>query len=250
MKKYENVSYNEKNISENTMDIYVPKKNEFPVFIYFHGGGLEEGGKERERFYEALANKGVAIVTADYRMYPNAVFPDYLEDAAEVVAWVYKNIENYGKETGIFVGGSSAGGYMSQMLCFDKKYLAKHGIDSDSVSGYIHDAGQPTTHFNILRERGICTKRIVVDEAAPLYHIDENRDFAPMQIIVSDNDMKNRLEQTHLLVSTLKHFGYDENKLDFRVMRDSRHCSYVNKQNENGEFVFAEMVYEFISKHS
>ena len=229
------------------LDIYLPDKDTFPVFVYFHGGGLESGSKSDNKFFGALAEKGVAVISADYRMYPSAVFPEYIEDAAEVVSWVYSNIDTYGKVTGVFVGGSSAGGYLSQMLCFDKKYLAVYGIDSDKISGYIHDAGQPTTHYNILRERGLDTRRVIIDEAAPVYHITENRNYAPMQVIVSDNDMKNRLEQTNLLVSTLKHFGYDENKLDFRVIEDSSHCSYLDKQDENGEWFFADMIYEFIT---
>lgn len=246
MKKYENISYKKTDLNECRLDIYLPDEEIFPVFIYFHGGGLEAGNKSGYKFYGALVQKGIAVVAADYRKYPTAAFPDYIKDAAAVVAWVHSNIKDYGKVTNIFVGGSSAGGYLSQMLCFDKKYLAVYGIDPDSLGGYVHDAGQPTTHFNILRERGLDTRKIVVDEAAPLFHIEGNRDYAPMQIIVSDMDMQNRLEQTHLLVSTLNHFGYDKNKLDFRVMKNSTHCSYVNAQNSDGEWVFANMIYEFI----
>ena len=42
-----------------------------------------------------------------------------------------------------------------------------------------------------------------------------------------------------LLASTLKHFEYSEDKHDFRVMKDSTHCSYINKQNSCGEWIFA-----------
>ena len=245
MKKYDNISYTE----TEKLDIYLPDSDTFPVFIYFHGGGLESGDKVLDKFYDSLVQKGVAVVTANYRMYPEARYPEFTEDAAAVVAWAYNNMSSYGKVTKFFVGGSSAGGYLSQMLCFDKKYLAKYGIDSDDIGGYVHDAGQPTTHYNVLRERGIDPKRVIIDEAAPIYHIQADRNYAPMQIIVSDNDMQNRLEQTYLLVSTLKHFQYDESKLDLRVMKDSTHCSYINAQNSNGEWIFAEMIFEFIKSN-
>ena len=248
MKTYENISYKKTDVNECVLDIYLPETDAFPVFIYFHGGGIESGCKSGDKFYSALVKKGIAVVSADYRMYPTAAFPDFINDAAAAVAWVYRNMKTYGTVTDIFVGGSSAGGYLSQMLCFDKKYLGVYGIDPDSLGGYVHDAGQPTTHFNILRERGIDTKRVIIDEAAPIYHIRSNRDYAPMQIIVSDKDMQNRLEQTYLLVSTLKHFGYDENKLDFRLMQNSTHCSYVNAQDDNGEWIFENMIYEFIKR--
>ncbi len=248
MKIYENISYKKTDSNECMLDIYLPDTDVFPVFIYFHGGGMESGSKTGcSGFLKALAEKGIAAVSADYRMYPDAEYPDFIKDAAAVVAWAHSHMAEYGKITNFFVGGSSAGGYLSQMLCFDKKYLAVHGIDSDKLGGYLHDAGQPTTHFNILRERGLDTRRVIIDEAAPIYHIVGNRDYAPMQIIVSDNDMENRLEQTYLLVSTLKHFGYSEDKLDFRVMKNSTHCSYVRKQDSDGEWIFANMIYEFIA---
>lgn len=247
MKIYENVSYKKTDLNECMLDMYLPDTDAFPVFIYFHGGGLESGSRKKYGFCKALAEKGIAVLSADYRMYPTAVFPDFIKDAAAVVAWAHSNMQDYGKVTNIFVGGSSAGAYLSQMLCFDKEYLAAYGIDSDSLGGYLHDAGQPTTHFNVLRERGVDTRRVIIDEAAPIYHIVGNRDYAPMQIIVSDNDMQNRLEQTYLLISTLKHFKYSEDKLDFRVMKDSTHCSYVRKQNSCGEWIFANMIYEFIA---
>lgn len=246
MKIYKDIQYKEEN--ECLLDIYLPDEEAFPVFVYFHGGGLERGSKDKASFYEGLAEKGIAAISANYRMYPSAVYPQFIEDAAAVVNWAEKNMPSYGKVTNIFVGGSSAGGYLSQLLCFDKKYLALYGIDADKIGGYVHDAGQPTTHFNVLRERGIDTRRVIIDEAAPIFHITENRDYAPMQIIVSDNDMKNRLEQTNLLVSTLKHFGYSEEKLDFRFMKNSKHCSYVNLK-DGDKWAFADMIYEFIKRN-
>ena len=245
MKKFTDICYNNKFEKSCNLDVLIPDCDTFPVFVYFHGGGLEAGDKSDCKFYDALVEKKIAIVTANYRMYPQAKCPDFLEDGASVVKWVYDNMKIYGNVTSVFVGGSSAGGYMSQMLCFDKKYLAKHGIDSDEIDGYIHDAGQPTTHFNVLRERGIDTRRVIIDEAAPVFHICDNRDYSPMQIIVSDNDMQNRYQQTELLVNTLKIFG--AKNIDYRVMQNSSHCAYIDKQDEKGNWIFAEMIYEFIN---
>ena len=52
------------------------------------------------------------------RHYTDAVhakYPDFLTDSAEAVAWAYRNMGQYGAVTGFFVGGSSAGGYISQI---------------------------------------------------------------------------------------------------------------------------------------
>ena len=152
------------------LDIYLPDTEQFKTFVYFHGGGIQAGDKtDVKLFCEYLANRGVAAVSVNYRMYPEAKYPEFIEDVAESVAWVFKNINNYGKCSGIYVGGSSAGGYMSQLLCFNKDYLGKHDINVMDIAGFVHDAGQPTTHFNVLKELGIDGKRIIVDEKAPIY---------------------------------------------------------------------------------
>lgn len=195
MKTYFDICYNEK--TEQFLNIYLPETEEFAVVLYFHGGGLEAGDKSDEKiFFEYMVSHGIAVVSANYRMYPNFKYPDFLIDAADATAWVFNNIEKYGKIKDIYVGGSSAGGYISQMLCFDEKWLSKYGIKSADFSGFILDAGQPTCHYNVLRERGLDTRRVIVDDSAPLYHIDAGKQFPPMLIIVSDNDMQNRYEQT------------------------------------------------------
>lgn len=248
MKVIENISYTNAQLPLQVLDLYLPDCESFPVVIYFHGGGIV-GGNKKERFLEYLQAKGVAVISANYRLYPDAAYPEFIRDAAAAVAWAYKHMPEYGEITGYFVGGSSAGGYLTQMLCFDKKYLKMHNIDSDQVTGYIMDAGQPTAHFNVLKERGIDSRRVIIDETAPIYHITANRDYAPMQIIVAENDMKNRAEQTALLISTLKHLGCEEEKIDFRFMPNCKHVEYVDQFDENGNSVFADLIYDFVSKH-
>lgn len=227
------------------LDLYLPDTSDFPVFVYFHGGGLEEGDKADSRVvFDFLRANGVAVISANYRMYPTAAYPDFLEDAAAVVAWAFHHMGAYGRVQGIYVGGSSAGGYLSQMLCFDNRWLAAHQIDPTDLSGFVLDAGQPTCHFNILRERGVDTRRVMIDESAALYHVGEQPRYAPMLILVSDNDMQNRYEQTELLVSTLRHFGH-EKQVHLKVMHGT-HCAYVNAVDGDGTSVFGRLVLQFI----
>ena len=227
------------------LDLYLPECDLFPVMVYFHGGGLEVGDKAGQpALVEYLTGCGIAVVSANYRMYPQAKYPDFLTDAAQAVAWVFRNIHNYGTATGIYVGGSSAGGYISQMLCFDPSWLAEQGLHPDRICGFIHDAGQPTCHFNVLRERGLDTRRVIIDESAPLYHIQADKPYPPMLIIVSDQDMPNRYEQTALLVSTLTHFGYGD-RVTLRIMQ-GKHCAYVNKLDDQGHSILGQLVSKFI----
>ena len=87
---------------------------------------------------------------------------------------------------------------------------------------------------------------MIIDESAPLYHITDERSYPPMLVIVSDNDMENRYEQTMLLMSTLKHFGHTEN-VTLQVMH-GRHCAYVKKTDENGDSILGKLVLELIHK--
>ncbi|MBE5787629.1 MAG: alpha/beta hydrolase [Clostridiales bacterium] len=227
------------------LDVYLPEGEARAAFIYFHGGGLEAGDKnDALHFADYLTEKGIAVISPNYRMYPEARYPDFIEDAACAVRWTYDHLAAYGVSGGIFIGGSSAGGYLSMMLCFDSRYFAHCGLDPMMISGYVHDAGQPTCHFNVLRERGIDTRRVIVDESCALYHIGTQPDYPPMLFIVSDHDMENRYEQTVLTLSTLRHFGH-EGKTRLKVMHGG-HCHYVGRPGDGAPSPLGVMAGEFI----
>lgn len=247
MKILENIAYGLH--PDQIMDIYLPEGTDFPTYVYFHGGGFErtraakDAGKNMATY---LAAHGIAVVCVEYRKYPEAVYPEFIRDCAAATAWAHKHMKEYGAGEKLFVGGSSAGGYASMMLCFDKRWLAPYKLPANAVTGYFHDAGQPTTHFNVLRERGIDSRRVIVDDAAPLYHIGDAAEYPPMHFIVSDNDMANRYEQTMLVLGTLKHLGYDMTKVSYQIMH-GKHCQYVRELDENGESVFGKLAMAFFS---
>ena len=250
MRKFTDIYYTDAQCNMQMLDMYLPDTEGFPVFVFFHGGGLINGDRTHcQCLASYLPKRGVGIVSVEYRMYPDAKYPDFIEDAAAAVKWVFGNIGKYGGSGKIFVGGSSAGGYLSQMLCFDGKYLAKHGIDPLDITGFIHDAGQPTVHFNVLSERGIDSRRIIVDESAPLWHIGTAKEYPPMLFTWSDNDMKGRPEQLALVLTTLEHFGYDMSRVESTVMHGT-HCHYCGELDEDGESVHGKMVYPFIKKYA
>ena len=181
MRIIKDLHYSERQDDTDLVRIWLPEERAFPVFIYFHGGGLERGSLESASVLAPyLAERGIATVSVNYRMYPNAAFPDFLCDGALAVRWVKDNMAEFGEVSEIFLGGSSAGGYMSMMLCFDRSYLEAVGLSPLDVAGYVHDAGQPTTHFNVLRERGLDTRRVIVDSAAPMYFVGLEPSYQPM----------------------------------------------------------------------
>lgn len=234
----------------NRLSMFLPDKEEFPVFIYFHGGGIQEGDVHPNPgfFANYLESRGVGLVTATYRLYPDTKYPEFIEDAALAVKWVFDNIGTYGKCKGIFVGGSSAGGYLSMMLQFDEKYLGAHGIKPVDIKGYIHDAGQPTAHFVVInREKNLDSRRVVVDETSPLYHVGTSPCYSPIIMFAATNDLPGRLAQLNLLTETLKHFRHPEDKVSLTVY-EGGHVSYSCNDTPNGKD-FAEKICDFIEKY-
>lgn len=246
MKRINDIAYANTDCREQTLDLYLPDSKSFPVFVYFHGGGLEAGSKEDNEIYGAyFAERGIAYASVNYRKYPYAAYPDFIKDAAAATAWVFGNIRNYGDCDKIYVGGSSAGAYLSMMLCFDNRYLSVHGLQPMQIAGFVHDAGQPTVHFNVLRERGIDTRRILVDEAAPLYHVGNAAEYPPMLFLVSDDDMPGRYEQTRLLTATLDSFKYADARYRLKQMHGPHVC-YLYDRDESGTDTFSKMICDLI----
>lgn len=239
MKTMLDICYAQAPHSRSYLDIYLPEDTPRGVLVYFHGGGIEAGSKSFSRV-DTLTQQGIAVVCPNYRLYPNAAFPEFLEDAAEAAAWVKSHSELFSGCNNLYIGGSSAGGYISMMLYFDPRYLGKHGLSCKDFAGFVLDAGQPTTHFNVLRERGLDTRRVICDEAAPLFHVAEYDGQPKMQIFVAEHDMENRLPQTQLLLSTLRHFHYPEELVEYHYMEGYKHCGYTKTE------AFANMVADFI----
>jgi acetyl esterase/lipase len=194
------------------LDIYHPtNKNGFATVVWFHGGGLKNGNK---RIPNRLKRQGIAVVAVNYRLYPKAKAPSYLEDSAAAVAWTFKNIESLGGDAKkIFVSGSSAGGYLTTMIGLDKRWLSAHDIDADSIAGLIPLAGQMLTHFTVREERGIDGTTMVIDDLAPLSHL--RSDAPPILLVTGDREqeMLGRYEENAYMSRMLKVVGHRDVRL-------------------------------------
>lgn len=138
------VSYG-KNVRQR-LDVYVPKGSATtvkPVIVFFYGGTWDSGAKEDYLFVaEALTSRGFIAVLPDYRVYPEVLFPDFLDDAAAAFAWTKTNIASYGGDpTRIFAMGHSAGAHIAAMLTYDAQLLTRAGASPRDIAGFIGLAG-------------------------------------------------------------------------------------------------------------
>ncbi len=128
-----------------TLDIYRPRYpiGEQPVVVFFYGGGWRGGAKEKYRFVaSALTERGIVVVIPDYRVYPEVMFPAFVEDGAAAVRWVMSNIADYGGDPEqIFVMGHSAGAHIGALISFDEHYLRAVGGDASRLAGFIGISG-------------------------------------------------------------------------------------------------------------
>ena len=182
---YKDIAYKNDNYKAErcVLDIYYPKKTKgFATIVWFHGGGITQGSKE---IPQALKDKGYCIIGVGYRLSPHVKAPEYIEDAAAAVAWVFNNISSYGGDPNqIFLSGHSAGGYLDLMMGLDKKWLARYAIDANRIAGLIPFSPQCITHYTIRKENGIPDKQPTIDEYAPLYYV---RGDAPPLLLITGN---------------------------------------------------------------
>lgn len=114
-----------------------------PLVVFFYGGGWKSGDRADYEFVaSSLTKAGFAVVIPDYRLFPEVVFPAFIEDGASAVAWAFREASAYGFDTEqIYIMGHSAGAHLAALLATDQQYLAEHGHCTESIRGLIALSG-------------------------------------------------------------------------------------------------------------
>lgn len=191
------------------LDVYHPTdKTGVPVVVWFHGGGIEGGNKHIDA---ELREEGLVVVSVNYRLLPKATIDECLDDAAAAVAWTFKHCKEYGGDASkIYLAGHSAGGYLLDMIGLDKTWLAKYGIDADSIAALVPFSGQCITHYNVRKGQGIGPLQPTIDAYAPLSFI--RPDAPPVVVISGDRELElfGRYEEQAYFWRMLKLVGHPD----------------------------------------
>ncbi|MDO9314245.1 MAG: alpha/beta hydrolase [Burkholderiaceae bacterium] len=129
------------------LDVYRPTvaapPNGYPVAVFFYGGSWNRGERADYKFVAAaLASRGVLTLVADYRLYPQVRYPEFLEDCAQAVAYGLREAAALGGDPKrVFVVGHSAGAYNAAMLALDARWLRGAGHDPSELAGWVGLAG-------------------------------------------------------------------------------------------------------------
>lgn len=168
------------------LDFYCPADRDCPTVIWFHGGGLVGGSRSAPKEF---LDAGFAVAAVSYRFLTGASVEEIIDDAAAAVAWTFRQVASRGGRTDrIFVAGHSAGGYLTDMVVLDKRYLEKYGIDADTIAGAFPFSAQVITHFNVRKEMGLGALQPLIDETAPLYHVRALQ--MPLYVMSGDRELE------------------------------------------------------------
>lgn len=111
-----NIAYCSTNSPRQTLDLYIPhspRVSPTPLVVFIHGGGWRAGDKSSQllAYYgESMLERGYAIASLNYRLYPEATYPGPNDDIACAINHLTSQRKEYSlSESGWVLFGDSAG---------------------------------------------------------------------------------------------------------------------------------------------
>jgi acetyl esterase/lipase len=268
-RKYLDLAYASKSQSEK-LEIYLPEKGDgpFPVIIFIHGGGFSFGDKAENQVkpYMAGLEKGYAVVSLNYRMSGEAIFPAAVQDVKAAVRFLRANAAKYKLDGGRFVvAGGSAGANLACLICttgdstvFDDASLGNAGVSSAvqaGVSWYApvdfskldeqlnQNGFGPGTHgdarsFESMYLGGQLSKLASdkIQAANPVTYVTTN--VPPMFIQAGRNDHQVPWQQSELLANKIATVA-GKDRVQFEVIEKADHIDPLFETDANMEKVFS-----------
>lgn len=117
------------------MDVYRPAElsAEAPLLVFVHGGGWRSGARGDYRFVaQPMAALGCMVAVPDYRLWPEAAFPAFVEDTALAV----QALARREPRRRMVVMGHSAGAFNAACIALDPAW----GVQR-LIGGFIGLAG-------------------------------------------------------------------------------------------------------------
>ena len=104
-----------------------------PLLVFIHGGGWRTGGREEYAFIaRPLARLGCLVAVPNYRIWPEARFPDFVEDTALAV----RALSQCERGRRLVLMGHSAGAFNAACVALDSRWGQR-----ERVGGFIGLAG-------------------------------------------------------------------------------------------------------------
>jgi len=118
------------------VDVYQAGRRK-PLVIFFYGGSWNSGSRTDYRFVARAFNElGYSVAIPDYRLTPEALYPDFLKDSAQAISLLINRAEEFGADPQrVILVGHSAGAYNAMMVALDQRWLSPE--DRQRIRGVI-----------------------------------------------------------------------------------------------------------------
>lgn len=141
-------------LDRQALDIYKsnnPKPNA-PILVFTHGGSWDSGSKNIYKFFaEGFTREGYTIAVPNYRLAPEAKFPDMIVDTTKAISFV---ADRY-PDSPIVVLGHSAGAYNTLMALMDPQFAKAENLATCARIAGIVALAPPTGITPLTSERYI-----------------------------------------------------------------------------------------------
>ncbi len=189
------------------LDLYLPKGNlkDAPVFLFLHGGGMREGDRAHYGYIgRPFVENGIIAAIASYRLTPKHTYPDQPNDTRDAVTWLYENIASYnGNPRELYVGGHSAGGHLSGLVCANTDWLAERSVPRDVLRGCVPMSADHGLEA-IKKRTTYLPDASRHKEATPILNI---KDPPPYFVISAGGDEEHLIEPTKEFAAKLREAG-------------------------------------------
>jgi acetyl esterase/lipase len=234
-----------KNGRRQTLDLYLPDrpKSKPPLVIFIHGGFWtlsDDQYRIGPSLAEVLRARGVAVALVRYKLAPDYQHPSQAEDVAAAVAYLAREANKFGYDSGrIFLAGHSAGAHLAALVALDSTYLTQHGINPQSLAGVIAISGiydlsskpETTEEHKIAVEQAFGNRPEVLKAASPIAHV--GPDAPPFLILTASSDLPEFLLDAKRFADALRRAG--DQHVDQFVIPDQDHFSIVQLAGKYNE---------------
>jgi acetyl esterase len=159
-----------------------------PVMVFFHGGGWCIGTLDsHDNLCRHLAQMtGMNVVSVDYRLAPEHVFPAALDDAYAATRWVAAHADQLNSDAlQLMVAGDSAGGNLAFASCLRARQEGWGGIQKQLLLYPVCDARMDSQSYAMFGQVPILTSEAM---AAMWRHYHSERPAHPMASVAQHAD--------------------------------------------------------------
>ena len=252
------------------LDIYLPEDGDgpFPVIVHIHGGAFMKCDKadNQVRPWITGLEHGYAVVSVNYRLSGEAVFPAAIMDVKAALRFLRANAAKYHLDPGRFAAvGGSAGGNYSCMVCTSSRRpeledlsLGNGEYSSDVQCGvawypptdfllmdaHLHENGLgPEDHNNAdspesryMGSQITQMKPHDVQRANPMTYV--HSDMPPMLIQHGRLDHIVPWQQSKIFVEKIRAFC-GEARVEYEILETADHADRQFESDKNMERVFS-----------